>query len=218
MLAMLGSPLLPGLALSQPDPANWQEFLERMYRLAQFHANDSCTPASIAEQGLQSLQHLDVESAGFRDAVENAWESGNRFWLWQRLANENGLQGGILQVDRGHDVPLHDHPGATGMLRVLTGTLEVWHFNEITGKDKDDSVLQRVSRRTLQPGDTAVLLPEQGNIHALRALSPQCSMLDFFIPPYKRSQRNWYLPAERGWHDKQHIHCERIADNDFFLS
>lgn len=215
---MLGSPLLPGLALSQPAPAGWQAFLEHMYRLARSRVNNSCTPASIAEQGLQALRHLDVESTDFRDAVENAWESGNSFWLWQRLVNENGLQGGILQVERGHDVPLHDHPGATGMLRILTGTVEVWHFNDVSGEDGSASVLQRVSRRTLRPGDTALLLPEQGNIHALRALSPQCSMLDFFIPPYKRSQRNWYLPAERGWHDKKNIHCERIADNDFLLS
>ncbi len=215
---MLGSPLLPGIALSHPGSADWQAFLQQMYRLAHAHDNDTCTPASIAEQGLQSLQHLDVDSAGFRDAVENTWESGNRFWLWQRLANENGLQGGILHVERGHDVPLHDHPGATGMLRVLSGTLEVWHFNDVSGNDEHDRVLQRVSRRTLQAGDTAALLPEQGNIHALRALSKQCSMLDFFIPPYKRSQRNWYLPAESGWRDRQNIHCQRIADNDYLLS
>ena len=36
-----------------------------------------------------------------------------------------------------------------------------------------------MSHRIPGPGDTAVLLPDAGYIHALKSLSRQCDMLDF---------------------------------------
>ena len=83
----------------------------------------------MAAQGKQLLQQLDTTEQAFQTAVQAAYESGNRFWLWQRLTRASNINGGILTIEQGEDVPLHDHPGATGMVRVLTGEVEVWQFD-----------------------------------------------------------------------------------------
>ena len=154
--------------------------------------------------------------------MQAAHESGNRFWLWQRLTKASGINGGILTIEQGEDVPLHDHPGATGMVRVLTGEAELWQFDRpvmtVSVGANTRTVLERVTHRIMRPGDIALLSPEYGNIHALRACSKSCSMLDYFIPPYQRSERTWYQPADDNWHDALQVSCRCIAENDFYMS
>jgi hypothetical protein len=108
------------------------------------------------------------------------------------------------------------------MVRVLTGEVEVWQFDRsmtaTTIKTAGQAMLERVTHRVMQPGDVAVLSPDSGNIHALRARSKACSMLDYFIPPYERSDRTWYRPVDDGWYDKTRITCESIIENDFYMA
>jgi quercetin dioxygenase-like cupin family protein len=137
--------------------------------------------------------------------------------MWQRLIKEKNLNGGILTIERDQLVQLHDHPGATGILRIISGETEVWQFDELTQKQNTDGTaeLALVSHEILKPGDMAVLNPESGNIHALRALSNECSMLDFFIPPYQRSQRSWYRPLDEDWFNRDKISCRKIPQDDY---
>jgi hypothetical protein len=40
-------------------------------------------------------------------------------------------------------------------------------------------------------------------------------MLDFFIPPYKRSQRSWYRPLDEDWFNRDKISCRKIPQDDY---
>ena len=203
---------------------NWSEFQAQMTALAAAEANRSVDQKVIAERGMQVLKQLDIYSADFKEAVDASYETGNRYWLWQRLIKGQNINGGILNIDSDQLVQLHDHPGATGMVRIISGEVEAWQFDE-AGQDravtaesadkKDVTDLARVSHRILKTGDMAVLTPDRGNIHALRAISKQCSMLDFFIPPYRRSQRNWYEPLEANWFDKEKVTCRKIPQHAY---
>ncbi len=204
--------------------------------LAEANANDSIDQQAVVESGMLYLKQLDIDLAEFKHAVEACYETGNRYWLWQRLINERNINGGILNINSDQIVQLHDHPGATGMVRIISGETEVWLFDEVkAGKGKQGNTkesksenageqdgveqgsveLVRVSHRVLRPGDMAVLTPEKGNIHALRAVSQPCSMLDFFIPPYQRSQRSWYEPFADDWFDKERIACRKIPQHAY---
>lgn len=222
LLLSMGLALLPVAARAGnrlDNPVNWQTFLEEMKRLADRAAVGRTTDSTMAEQGMYFLQQLNLESADFEDAVNQAYESGNRYWLWQRMIKEDNINGGVLNIDSEQLVQLHDHPGATGMLRIISGEAEVWQFDRVAaGADAEDShiaELHRVSRRMLKPGDTALLTPESGNIHALRAVTRQCSMLDIFIPPYSRSQRSWFIPMHEDWFDLQAITCRRVPEYEY---
>ena len=141
--------------------------------------------------------------------------------------------GGILNIDSEQLVQLHDHPGAIGMVRIISGEAEVWQFDEVRhhGVDKKQAAgaeqadagqsiaeLVRVSHKILRPGDTAVLTPDRGNIHALRSVTKKCRMLDFFIPPYQRSQRNWFEPLAGNWSDMEKISCLKVPQNIYTMA
>jgi hypothetical protein len=224
MLTSLASMLMPWVAPAGTrvdKPLSWTSYLGEMKQLAAAYADKAITQDVMAARGLQLLQQLDIADDEFRAAVHAAYESGNRFWLWQRLTRASDINGGILNIEQGKDVPLHDHPGATGMVRVLTGEVDVWQFDLIpmTAEPADTSVvLELVTHRVMQPGDIAVLSPDSGNIHALRARSKTCSMLDYFIPPYVRSERSWFLPVDKNRDNEQRITCQRIREDDFYMS
>ena len=201
--------LLAGLALwsnrmlagyQQQDSMTWDSFVVQMKQLADADASGKTDSKSITEHGLRLLRQLRLDTAEFEAAVNEAYESGNQFWMWQRLLKEKHINGGILSIERERLVPLHDHPGANGMVRIISGVAEMWQYDVVASSAGPDgnkiAELKRVSQRILRPGDTAVLTPDTGNIHALRAVSKRCSMLDFFIPPYQRSRRSWYEPID----------------------
>lgn len=218
--AILGLTLLPRELLAKhvdADLIDWHTFQSEMNKIATAAMYDHIDQREMSQQGLYYLQRLNVKSTPFIDAVENSFETGNQFWLWQRLIKQSNLNGGILHIDKENVVPLHDHPGATGMLKIIAGEVEIWNF-DVREKGIASLVkLKRTSRRILRSGDVAVLHPEQGNIHALRSITQECSMLDFFIPPYKRSERSWYEPLDKNWFDMVHIACRRIPQHEYTM-
>lgn len=224
LLAAVTGALIPMSASTNSANINrisWEVFKLNMYDLANTEANQNISQTLLVKRGMQTLKMLNINSESFKQAMENAYESGNHFWLWQRLIKDKNINGGVLNIDNGQIVPLHDHPGATGMVRVISGEVEVWQFDKPNTKNKSpDNIceLKRVSHRILQAGDMTVLTPENGNIHALRSNSKTASMLDFFIPPYDKSQRSWYQPQLKNWFDKEIISCKKIPQDEYILT
>jgi hypothetical protein len=222
LLAAASAVLLPGGVSASSNTSkkiSWSEFESQMAGLASSKASGRIDQKVVAEHGMQYLKQLDIRSEEFKMAVNESYETGNRYWLWQRMIKQKNINGGILNIDSEQIVQLHDHPGATGVVRIISGETEVWLFDEDkkskAGGGQGAVELVRVSRRILRAGDTAVLTPNKGNIHALRSVSKECRMLDFFIPPYERSQRNWFEPLEKNWFDKEKIACKKIPQHAY---
>ena len=201
---------------------SWPQFQEKMTDLANAETWGKTGHKVVAQNAMKMLQQLDVSSIEFRQAVDDSYETGNRYWLWQRLIKQRNLNGGILTIDDNQLVPLHNHPGATGMVRIISGEAEIWLFDEARENKAEQNKLEQgivelvqVSRRVLRSGDTAVLTPHRGNIHALKSLSKKCNMLDFFIPPYEISQRSWFEPLTENWFDKKMISCRKIPQHAY---
>jgi hypothetical protein len=227
LLAVTTAALLPARVLAsagQQEKAGsgeigWSEFQRRMNALADAQAASSIDQQMLVTRGQQNLKQLDIRSPQFSDAVDVSYETGNRYWLWQRLIKQQNINGGILNINSEQLVQLHDHPGATGLLRIISGEVEVWQFDESaepgTVASQELSELARLSHKVLRAGDMAVLTPDKGNIHALRSISKECRMLDFFIPPYVVSQRSWYQPQLENWFDKERILCRKIPQHAY---
>jgi quercetin dioxygenase-like cupin family protein len=221
LLLTAAAALLPAkvLAIAGQKNISWSAFQDQMTALAAAAANRDLEQKAVAERGMRYLKQLDIQSAEFKEAVDVSFETGNRYWLWQRMIKGQDINGGILNIDSDQLVPLHDHPGATGIIRIISGEVEAWQFDVLRqdsgekGKGTDGrntTELSRVSHRILKAGDMVVLTPDKGNIHALRAVSKQCRMLDFFIPPYQRSQRSWYEPLAENWFNEERVACRKI--------
>jgi len=214
--------LLPAVVVASSGVAkkrSWSAFQQQMAQLADARLSGGLDQKVIAERGMQYLKQLDIHSLEFKQAVETSYESGNRYWLWQRMIKGQNLNGGILNIDSDQLVQLHDHPGATGMVRIISGEVEAWQFDEIRQSKSEEArgvaELSNFSHRVLKAGDTAVLTPDRGNIHALRSITKECRMLDFFIPPYRRSERHWYEPLAKNWSEQKTITCKKISQQAF---
>ena len=212
--------LLPGTVLASVDSRkrlSWENFQTQMTNLVEEKISDFLSQRQVANAGLQILRQLDIHSVEFAHAVDESYESGNRYWLWQRLMKQRNINGGILNIDNEQMVQLHDHPGAIGMVRIISGEAEAWQFDETrrhgAEKKQNEVELLRVVRKILRPGDTAILTPDKGNIHALRSVTKECRMLDFFIPPYEISQRSWFEPMVDNWFDMKKISCRKKPHN-----
>jgi len=221
--AALASVLMPGAvtaSMRMDKMLSWADFQVGMKQLASAYANRTISQTDMAARGVRLLQQVDIAGSEFIAAVNASYESGNPYWLWQRLTRESSIKGGLLTIEQSQDVPLHDHPGATGMVRILSGEVEVWQFDRSAAVSKTEglAVLERVTHRVMRPGDIAILSPDRGNIHALRARTKECSILDYFIPPYGRSERTWYQPVDNAWHEELRITCRPVAENDFYMS
>ena len=208
-LALRSDPLAAALPASKIE---WPEFVAGMKDLSQRFAAHKLEQQQMEREGLALISRLDVNAASFARAQAQSFESGNAFWLWQRMIRSGRLDGGILNIDRSQMIPLHDHPGATGMVRVISGEAEAWTMTRI---DKEPHApgkasLKLVSRRILRPGDMAMVTPENGNIHALRSVSKECRMLDFFIPPFDRRSLLFFRPVNDNWFDEKQISCRAI--------
>ncbi|GEM_PF-2173500 len=202
------------------DKIDWPEFVMRMKALSNRFVRGETDQSAMERQGLGLITRLDINAPSFEQAVSNSYESGNLFWLWQRLVKSGRLDGGILNIDQTQMIPLHDHPGATGMVRVISGETEVWQFERL-GEDihkPGKAELRLVARQILRPGDTATITPDNGNIHALRSVSNECRMLDFFIPPFDRAQLLYYEPTDENWFGKEHVSCRAIPRVEFTRS
>ncbi|MFK5913130.1 MAG: hypothetical protein QM484_02050 [Woeseiaceae bacterium] len=201
---------------------NWPEFQAEMTKLANTAAKGQISNAEVVKRGMEYLRQLDINLPAFKQAVDASYESGNQYWLWQRLIKLQNINGGILNIANDQLVQLHDHPGAVGLVRIISGETEVWQFDEVEEKKEIDGQnivrLVRTSHTILRAGDTAVLTPTKGNIHALKSISKECRMLDFFIPPYDRSQRSWYQPITENWFNKIQITCMKISQNDHSIT
>ena len=196
---------------------SWSTFQNKMMGLANAKVSGRVNDSVVAKLGLHYLKELEINSAEFKAAVNDSYETANNYWLWQRMIKQQYINGGILSIEDKQIIPLHDHPGATGMMRILSGKAEVWMFDEVKNNDsaaQENIVeLKLVSHRTLIAGDTAVLTTEKGNIHALKAVTKECRMLDFFIPPYNRSKRHWFEPTDKNWFNKNTINCKKIPQH-----
>ena len=217
LMSVASGMLLPGVVMASVgmrEQLSWADFQKQMVKLAKEKQDSTLTQDEIASSGIRYLKKLDIHSTEFKRAVAESYESGNQYWLWQRLMKQHNINGGILNIDSEKMVQLHDHPGATGMVRIISGEAEVWQFDEIhhhgAGKNQDEVELVRTARKVLRPGDTANLTPGKGNIHALKSITEECRMLDFFIPPYEISKRSWFEPMVDDWFDMKKLSCRKI--------
>lgn len=110
---------------------------------------------------------------------------------------------GVFLLVPGASIPLHDHPGMNGMLKVLYGKVSVRCFDKLEDDltvntapphfDPPLTPLQTASvwRSTLrsvteysETSGPCLLTPERDNLHQIDAVEGPAAFLDILAPPY----------------------------------
>ncbi|XP_041369265.1 2-aminoethanethiol dioxygenase-like [Gigantopelta aegis] len=116
---------------------------------------------------------------------------------------------GVFVVKPNGRLPLHDHPGMHGLIRVIHGALNLKSFTETSGvgvpSDLNRKLTTPQEKSLLKPAvlvgesvvstqdECCVLTPTDGNIHEIRPVGETVAFLDVLSPPYGDSKDcNYY--------------------------
>ncbi|CAL8258993.1 unnamed protein product [Lota lota] len=103
---------------------------------------------------------------------------------------------GVFLLKRGASIPLHDHPGMHGMLKVMYGKTRITCFDLLdksplsgasTGEPQSGSLRRSVLRSTgeyTEHSGPCVLAPHRDNLHRIDAVDGPTAFLDILAPPY----------------------------------
>ena len=151
---------------------------------------------------LQSIDELYLnlmEYQQFHDTIDAANSCSpleNQPWNYYPLSSTALLQVGLITLFRFIPIPLHDHPGAYGALRILSGKVHIQQYQHSTDTNQQQSIvsLKRVASHNLSRDGNAAFQPDTGNLHDIKSLSRHSVLLSMMIHPYQPQERSWYFP------------------------
>ncbi|XP_058066719.1 2-aminoethanethiol dioxygenase [Anopheles bellator] len=171
-------------ALSDPKFAGHLQTLRRL--LDQLTLADlGLDPALVATE---TFQQPTKAPCTFVDVFQNDWFAISVFVL-----REN------------YTMPLHDHPRMYGLLRVVSGAVQIRSYTELARRDMvvtgvggsagDPAALRRHVLVAAEPekiisssvGDCAMLTPSERNFHEITAIGGPAAFFDILSPPYNTS-------------------------------
>jgi len=115
-------------------------------------------------------------------------------WDWFLLHQDDDIRAGVIGIHPYRPVPIHDHPGTSGIMLVLEGHL-VEHSYQV-----DDETGQRGDKANLIPGQTryldkdgwSVFMSDWNNLHSLSAMSRPALALSIHFHPNRQQSRSWF--------------------------
>ncbi|KAA0725606.1 2-aminoethanethiol dioxygenase [Triplophysa tibetana] len=114
---------------------------------------------------------------------------------YMHICETDAFSMGVFLLTPGASIPLHDHPGMNGVLKVLYGTVDIRCYDkldEATGAEAEHesqgeavsrAVLRSSGQFTAQSGP-CVLSPAKDNLHEIDAVDGPAAFLDILAPPY----------------------------------
>ncbi|XP_048208041.1 2-aminoethanethiol dioxygenase-like [Perognathus longimembris pacificus] len=161
------------------------------------------------EENLSRLRSLlgqvrarDVGLAGRRASPRaRARAPGRPPVSYMSICETPGFSLGVFLLRAGARVPLHDHPGMHGLLRVLYGTVRISCLDKLEpgpgapppppgapdGAAPRPGVL-RSSAEFTEASAPCVLTPSRDNLHQIQAVRGPAAFLDVLAPPYDPTQ------------------------------
>jgi len=115
-------------------------------------------------------------------------------WQYNEFHRNELLSMGLLNFGPSDRLPVHDHPGSTGLLFVLNGSMAVRQF-EIEDKQNRCVDIRMSDEHIVNAGEFHIFTPDHGNVHTLIAQSESVQVLDIVLDPYREEARTWFMPV-----------------------
>jgi len=131
-------------------------------------------------------------------------------WGWVPMLDTPDVLVGTLTVFHDQPIPLHDHPGSTGLLLVLRGEVQIASYQPADTPDhapRSPLALVQTAHDILAPGQFAHFGPSENNIHGMQAIDDDCVLLDVLFAPYPLHRRAFYFPVS-----------DALADGTLYVS
>uniref|UniRef100_A0A8C4RFP7 2-aminoethanethiol (cysteamine) dioxygenase a n=2 Tax=Erpetoichthys calabaricus TaxID=27687 RepID=A0A8C4RFP7_ERPCA len=129
---------------------------------------------------------------------------------YMHICETDAFSMGVFLLKNGSSIPLHDHPGMHGMLKVIYGKVRITCFDKLedgpaTGggvsggggvevkfnppllpyqRDSVSSSFLRSAGEYTKDNTPCVLTPQRDNLHQINAVDGPAAFLDILAPPY----------------------------------
>lgn len=164
--------------------------------------HDHALPESVMHIYEDNLNLFDFEHGSIiKSPHSQKTANTTENWHWKELISQKEYIAGILRLDANKKIPIHDHPGSSGLLFVLHGELEVTEYRQINSQTSRTTDLLPYKISAIKSYQFCSFGTDAGNIHSIRAINKDCFILDILISPYELQQRKWYLPIETQHHN-----------------
>ncbi|XP_076062212.1 2-aminoethanethiol dioxygenase isoform X2 [Oratosquilla oratoria] len=116
------------------------------------------------------------------------------------LYEDNDVTICVFILKRGVRLPLHDHPGMYGLLKVIHGSVSIQSYTMEPSRGNYEGIFSSIKHplQTITAQDPACCLtPDMHNLHEIASVDGPAAFLDILSPPYGNDNR---LGIERECH------------------
>ena len=200
------------LLLSNADEKEKLDSLKRsMNKISKADLNFILFDQIKSSQSINPIDQLNFEK--FRTS------SAPVFYV--KLYEDEIISVGIFIIKCHHRIPLHDHPHMFGLIKVLDGQGHLNAYNVLAEKNKNELLCSRFTSTSItSQSETAVLYPNQSNIHEIYAINNEhCAFLDILSPPYSNENDcTCYIavPLTGSSNNERDYILKRIFDDEYY--
>ncbi|XP_037759863.1 2-aminoethanethiol dioxygenase isoform X2 [Chelonia mydas] len=161
-------------------PAPGPGFGENLHRLQQLLNEVQAEDLHLAPRGPAAVPGAGCSRAGAgAGAVPPV--------SYMHICETESFSMGVFLLRSGACIPLHDHPGMNGMLKVLYGSLRIACLDPLPPAAPPGARRRALlrSRQLYTPASPPCLLsPHTDNLHQIDAVDGPAAFLDILAPPY----------------------------------
>jgi hypothetical protein len=171
-----------GIADLHRDPSSLHDLNRR--------AGYTCRALRLAFDSRPSSRRSCQQAAGFEPSTRHPVFS-------QTLSEDKHHRLTLLGLHQERRIPVHDHPGMSGIIFVLSGRMHSRQYAQGAQSHGDKVVeLVPISDRLLGSNDFALVMPRTGHLHSLQALDRNAVFLSLHLMKSPHPQlQSWYFPA-----------------------
>ena len=114
------------------------------------------------------------------------------------LFNEDFLRVNLISIKAGSSLPLHDHPGSSGSMMVISGDARIIVCEQeklSINKNQSRCKLSIVENKIITTGETSCFTQEQHNIHSVEAVTDRVVIMVIHTSPFAANQQTYFFTA-----------------------
>lgn len=191
--------------------------LENLIRCA-IQSFSNIKSAPLNESTIQTLiklvnEIIPVEDLGLSQSVGqpaslNLMPSGAPVTYMEVFEN-SAVTIGVFILKKKSRIPLHDHPGMYGIIKVLYGSVNIQSYSVANGSTNPSKVFAIKSPPTIVTASDGpvILSPQNNNIHEIWPVDgSSASFLDVLAPPYNPDERDCHYYKDDGFSGDLKLH------------
>lgn len=196
------------------NPGFWEHFYDDF----QAHANGICELNEWTQSTMIILHLQLLLNKSYQKALKSANNKViDKKYLITSIFNSHFLNVKLITITPEHSLPLHDHPGTSGSMMVISGQVHavVCEQDSLQNNRQACSMLKIVANTTLSHCDSCCFTQSQHNIHRLKALTESAVILIAHVNPFAINKQSYFFSNSLPQKLHSHIKVQRVRNRAF---